>query len=124
MATLCKAERLHNNNLIHQLHQSGFAYFLFPFLVKWLVLDESQSPKIAFMPAVSKRNFKKAVDRNRVKRLTREAYRVSKEFLLTSTKLNNKTVVILLLYNGKEILSFEEIKTKVELSLKQIEKLI
>lgn len=122
MATLCKAERLHNTNLIHQLHQGGYSYFIFPFLVKWLILDKSQLPNHAFMPAVSKRNFKKAVDRNRVKRLIREAFRTSKEILLQSTKFKDKTVVIMLLYNGKEILSFEEIKTKVELALKHIEK--
>ena len=122
MPTLCKEERLHNNKLIHQLHQEGFKHYQFPLLAKWIVFDSQNSFNVAFLPVVAKRNIKKAVNRNKIKRLIREAYRISKDFLIEKAKLNNKSVVIMLLYNGKEILPYEELKTKVELSLKHIEK--
>ena len=59
------------------------------------------------MFSVSKRNFKKAVDRNVLKRRLREAYRLNKHRIAASNRL-----VIAYIYNAKEILTFAQIEER------------
>lgn len=66
---------------------------------------------------VSKRNFKKAVDRNKIKRRMREAYRLNKTQLSNSQKL-----AIAYIYTPKEILPFVQIQEGMVKSFKRLEK--
>ena len=52
---------------------------------------------------VNKKNFKKAVDRNRVKRLMRESYRVQKNDLKNKLIQSNKKLALFFIYTGKEL---------------------
>jgi ribonuclease P protein component len=67
--------RLKSTKQIEQLFRTGKSVFIFPIKLVWL--DHSDSDGIAFRygVSVSKRNFKKAVDRNRIKRQLRESCR-------------------------------------------------
>ena len=70
---------------------------------------------------VSARTFKKAVERNRVKRLTREAYRLQKDNLQQALASRGKNVAAFFLYTGKELPAYELIKDKMKLVLHQLE---
>ncbi len=70
--------------------------------------------------AVSSRNFKKAVDRNRVKRIMREAYRLEKLSLQQTLETNNKQLAVFFIYIGKGLPVFEEVSKKMESIIKRL----
>jgi ribonuclease P protein component len=51
----------------------------------------------------STKNFGRAVDRNRIKRISREAYRLQKESLYIQLEKNNKHLAVFFIYIGKEL---------------------
>lgn len=74
-----------------------------------------------FGVGVGKKYFKRAVDRNRVKRLVREAYRTQKQSLKELAKSKSVTVKIFFVYTGKELPVYIDVKEKVEMVLKKLE---
>jgi len=110
--TLPKTERLTGKKAITSLFSHGESFFIFPLKVCWF---PRQSPENLDPPqlliSVSKRNFKKAVHRNRIKRLIREAYRLHKqEFNAIPINLIPETIG--LVYVGKELPNFSDIEKK------------
>ena len=111
-----KAERLSKEKDIQELFEKGSSFYLFPFKVLTLPVEVA-GPFHQVLISVSRRNFKKAVDRNRIKRQIREAYRLNKH-LLPSGLFNH----IGLIYTHKEILSSDEISAKMVHVMKRISK--
>lgn len=116
-----KAERLKSRKAIDSLFAEGKSFAVFPVRVtyRFFAADEKTSG-LQVGVTVSKRYFKKAVDRNRIKRLLREAYRLQKEALQEQLKANNKGGVVFFLYSDKNIASFEAIKTAMAKCLKKL----
>ena len=69
---------------------------------------------------VSSRLFRKAVQRNRIKRLTRESYRVRKMLILDLLKQGNFALSVFLLYIGKELPEFDQVNMKMDLILQRL----
>jgi len=88
---------------------------VFPYSVRWMLVPQETLPAPAqVLIATSKRKFRHAVDRNRVKRLTRECYRQHKPVLYES--LNNQQTSLLLAINyiHSEILPYSTLYHKFE----------
>src|SRR5271170_3084196 len=79
MHTFKKEERLCNKKLIDGLFHSGSSFLCYPFKVSWLVVEEPRIYPAQIVFSVSKKRFKRAVDRNLIKRRMREAYRLNKQ---------------------------------------------
>ena len=107
-----KKEKLKSKKLIDQLFNEGQSVTAFPLRLVYLptVFDENMVAKTGV--SVSKRNFKNAVDRNRIKRLLRESYRLNK-----TSYFNNITTqyAFMILYIGKDIPTFTQVETRMKL---------
>ena len=73
---------------------------------------------------VSNKNFKKAVDRNRVKRLMRESYRVQKNYLSEKLTSAGRQLVVFFIYTSKELPDYHLVFQQVQIILERIEKTI
>jgi ribonuclease P protein component len=119
---LKKENRLKSRKAIDLLFSKGKSFSNFPFRICWLLVDDEIGLKAGF--TASSKNFKKATDRNRIKRLIREAYRLQKNNLQEIIQLKNKGVHLFFIYTGKEVPTYEVVFEKTGNVLKRIIKLI
>ena len=117
--TLNKTERLKRRKIIEQLFSEGRAVTAFPIRVQYKMVDQLAVPLQAGF-SVSSRNFKRAVDRNRIKRLMREAYRLQKLPLEQALQTKEQQLALFLIYTGKELPPYALVKEKVEVVLKKL----
>lgn len=99
--TLGKQERLKSKKQIESLFQSGKAVFIFPYRIFFLIEKSTTQPELKMAVSVSKKLFKRAVDRNFIKRLTKEAYRLQKSELKNQSEIQHYKIHILFLYTQK-----------------------
>ena len=121
MYTFKKEERLCNKKLIDGLFHSGSSFLCYPFKASWLYIDEPQQFPVQILFSVSKKRFKRAVDRNLIKRRMREAYRLNKQQQLYDVLTSaDKRIVLSLGYIGKEVVAYELVEKKMLKLLSQL----
>jgi ribonuclease P protein component len=118
---LKKDDKLKSRKAIETLFAQGKSFSLFPFKVFYRV--ENGPAKLQAGFAVSSRNFKKAVDRNRVKRLGRESYRLQKNNLSELVSSGMKRLQIFIIYTGKELPEYKLVYEKTGNILKRLIKI-
>lgn len=106
--TYPKNEKLKQRKLIDKLFTQGKSVAKYPLRLVFMEMENSEQP-FQLSVSVSKKYFKNAVDRNRFKRLLREAYRLNQHILKEN---NSKSYIFMFFYQTKETLSFEEINKK------------
>ncbi|HYC39868.1 MAG TPA: ribonuclease P protein component [Chitinophagaceae bacterium] len=111
--TLSKEERLKSRKAIAELFDKGRKIPMSPFLAYYLFRDVSAAKPVRMGVGVSGRNFRKAVDRNRIKRLTREAFRLQKPGLQEILGKKASSLDLFLIYTGRELPVFEEVFSSV-----------
>jgi len=109
-----KEERLSSKKAISDLFDRGQAFTVYPFRIFWKISEEEILSPAQMAVSVSKKSFKKAVDRNRIKRLTREAWRHKKHILYGHLERNNLQITLMLVYTQNTIPDYEKITHKVE----------
>ena len=110
--TLSKAERLSYDKRIDALFTTkGDAFIAYPLRVVYLLREcEEGVPLVSILTSVSKKKFKRAVKRNRVKRLIREAYRLNKAAFVDIAMQSNKSIDIAFLFLKNELPEYAEIE--------------
>jgi ribonuclease P protein component len=101
--TLCKDERIHHRDVIQALRGSADSIKT-PALILVFLTTALKTPYPAqMMVSVSKRNYKRAVDRNRVKRLMRESYRKQKLPLYQALEVTKKQMALQFIFTGRHL---------------------
>jgi len=141
--TWTKAEKLKSRKRIEWVFKEGKSLSVFPFKVFYLVVrpvaapapaiaaTSSAAPLPPFVPpprpaplqagfGAGSRHFKKAVDRNRIKRLTREAYRLQKQPLIDLLTQKGLSMSLFFVYTGKELPDHGTVKERVGVALQKL----
>lgn len=117
-----KSERLHSRKQIEELFELGTSFTIYPLKVVYLkkLLESTQKNQVLI--STPKKNFKKSVDRNKLKRRIKEAYRLHKQVL--ENKQAGFYLLIGYIYVGKEISNYHIIEEKLKLSLMRLKEIV
>ena len=113
--------RLKHRKLITRLFKEGQSLFNYPFKLLWLPVDDVTGSPFLFSVSIPKKPFPKAVDRNRLKRQTREAFRLQQHQIPT---IPGKTILLMYIYVGKEALAYDAIDRSIRYLTKLLKKSI
>jgi ribonuclease P protein component len=114
--TFRKEERLSKKKLIQELFEKGSSFYFFPFKVFHMPNPDREYDVHQVVISVSKRNFKRAADRNLIKRRIREGYRLNKTLLPGQNKL-----LIAYIYSVKEVLPSVQIHDRLVKTFKRFD---
>ncbi len=121
--TFKKEERLCSKRLIESLFHNGSSFVLYPYRVVFTQpgeLEKDNAPAVRCILSVSKRRFKRAVDRNFLKRHMREAYRLQKAILTGFLDEHSLHLLVAFQYVGKEMLPSAQLHQRMELVLRRL----
>jgi len=118
--TFSRRERLKSVRAIAKLFESGKTFLVYPIKVVWVeAINDFPFPVQAAF-SVSKRNFRHATDRNKLKRRMKEAYRLNK-FLLYE-KLSTQKISCIFIYIAREELTSAVIRKSMKTALAKLGK--
>jgi len=123
---LQKKNILRSKKEIQNLIENGKTINVFPFSVKYYIFSNLQSENLYKLAvSVKKKNHKKAVTRNFLRRITKESFRINQQELSDNLHNHNKELHFILTYNSTSISNFNEIENYIKIILsKLIEKII
>lgn len=117
--TFTKAERVTGAKRVDAIFASGKSFISYPLRVVYLQHEQSPIASCSILVTVPKKRIKKAVHRNRVKRLIRESYRLNKA-LVEDIDLDNQSLDIAFVYVKDTVANYKEIHKGMQKALKQI----
>ena len=110
---LTKAERLTRKKIIEEVHTKGESIKTPAIVMVYRFVDLPEAVPAQAMFTVSKRIFKRAHDRNRVKRLLREAYRKQKQVIYQPLVDQQKQVAIFFIFTGRQLPNYQYVHGKI-----------
>lgn len=119
MYTLSKSERLCSQILMGELLASGLSFIKYPFRIVYKISSQTGDYPARIAISVSKKKFKRAVKRNRVKRLVRENFRLHKEILYAPMP-SACTIDILFIYLDDKLPAFSKVEKAITAALQKI----
>ncbi len=122
--TYSRSEKLKSRKVLSTLFTGGKTISVFPVKLFWMPAGNTTEQPVQAGVGVSARHFAKAVDRNRIKRLLREGYRLNKQPLLATLKTHEKQIAVFFLYIGKELPDHVILTEKMQQALTKLEEQI
>ncbi|WP_089907550.1 ribonuclease P protein component [Chitinophaga rupis] len=118
-----REERLKSRKLIETLFRDGKAFSVFPYRIIYLPVQlPAGDPPVQVGFTAASRHFPRAVDRNRVKRLGREAWRLQKQVLYDHLQQHSLQLAVFLIYTDKKIAPFSTLHHKISVILERLQK--
>jgi len=107
------------------MFKEGQSFGQYPLRFVWLPVETNQDTFPAqFTVSVPKKKFKKAVDRNRLRRQIRESYRLNKHLLYRNLEATDKVYALMVIYVAKDPLEYSEIEVNMNRGLRRLGKLL
>ena len=123
--TFSKEERLTGKTSIDQLFNEGKSFSQFPFKVFYIIIEHPAEPLARLLIAIPKKKVKHAVDRNRLRRLVREAYRLNRTEIISCLETGSFHLHFALIYTGENVdLTYKEVEQKITACLAKLAKII
>jgi ribonuclease P protein component len=117
---LSTREKLKSEKELTRLFESGKSFTAYPIKVIYQITGETGNQSVQAAFTVSKRNFKRAVDRNRIKRLMREAYRLNKKNFLEKLKTSKSSARLILIFLDRKLPEFAQVHDKIIIILQRL----
>ena len=121
------SQKLKSRKVIGQLFESGKQAKAYPIRAVYSISEFNPAYHAAHVQmgiSVPKRSFKSAVDRNRIKRKVREAYRMYHTSLLAIAKEKNVYLAMMMIYIDRKEPDFQNLDKKVNILVEQLNKLL
>jgi len=106
--TFRKEERLCGTTRIARLFEVGTPLLIYPLKIIWMISEHDQMPPAISGFTVSRKLFRRAIDRNLIKRRMREAYRLNKELLYSTCE--NRKITVMFIYIAPSVLPWKTIE--------------
>jgi len=120
--TFRKEEKLCSQKIIGDIFLSGTSFLCYPLKVVWKYEELLTSYPAQVVFSVPKRLYKRAHDRNLLKRQLREVYRHQKQELYQSLELNDRKIAVMIVYIAKEKLEFGQIESAMAKVISKLKK--
>ena len=111
--TFRKAEKLCNQKEIDRIFSEGKSLSVSPFRLLYVETEAREQPAVKVLIAVPKKKLRLAVQRNRMKRLIREAYRLSKHNLIDAVLQSGYHYDIAFIFTGNKCITQKETLTAI-----------
>ena len=118
--TLKKDERLSSQKVIGEMFSSGESFLSYPIKVVFQKTESTQAFPVQAAFTVSKRNFKRAVKRNLLKRRMREAYRLNKHGFYDELGTKDLHIAVMFVFIGKDLIEFPIIEKAMISAFKKV----
>ncbi len=109
-----KEYKLCSKKVMDTIFEEGKTEKVYPFLLRYLAVDLKTEKRFQIVISVPKRKFKRAVDRNRIKRLIREAVRKKKYIIEEAMTAEEQQLALFLIYTSNEEETYQKILDKIE----------
>lgn len=120
-----REEKLKSWTAIGRMFKEGQSFGQYPLRFVWLPMEANDGDfPVQFTVSVPKKKFKKAVDRNRLRRQIRETYRLHKHILYRQLENTQKIYALMVIYVAKEAVEYAEIENNMNRGVRRLAKIL